>query len=217
MKKLVSVLMTAGMVSFATASTLNLSMNDGFKAGEKWEISMNKGGTYYIMLPLDVDFSKLQNSLKDNETLQVYRWYQTKIIFEADFGVKSLVIIKVTKTAVTYYVYNPDDAKYVKVGSTFEEAKKYLLDNIAPKITDSSKKSVFEISYVASLDKIRKNKLYLIKPKSSDLTISIDLGKSTAGTCSTGSADSLLTPPSVPTIKVDDVSIETNSTSKATD
>ena len=63
MKKLVSVLMTAGMVSFATASTLNLSMNDGFKAGEKWEISMNKGGTYYIMLPLDVDFSKLQNSL----------------------------------------------------------------------------------------------------------------------------------------------------------
>ena len=71
----------------------------------------------------------------------MYRWYQTKIIFEADFGVKSLVIIKVTKTAVTYYVYNPDDAKYVKVGSTFEEAKKYLLDNIAPKITDSSKKA----------------------------------------------------------------------------
>jgi len=174
MKKLLLIIFSS-LLLFANG-VLNVNISDEFSSGENWEIKMSNNGTYYIMLPMDVSLDKLQNALpNDNSYMYVYRWYQKKDIFAADFGVKSLVLIKITKDSITYYVYNPDKSKYENAGTTFEEVKNYLETNIAPKISDESKKNIFLNSYVKSLDKINKNKLYLVKPKGFDFDISIAL------------------------------------------
>ena len=184
-----SILLIVLYASLTFAGSLNLSLSSAFQQGDKWNISMEKDRTYYVMLPIDVEFSKLQESLLDGENLYVYRWYQSSDLFKADFGVKSLVIVNVKKSSVDYNVYNPTEKKYKMVGHNFSDVKTYLTKTIAPLIDNSAKKSIFLNSYVPSLSKMDKNKLYLIKPKSSNLNISISLSLSGTSSSTTSSSE----------------------------
>ena len=185
------------------AGNINLNLADSFNNNSKWEVNMQKGGTgtYYLMLPMDINYSTLQNSISlgdSNATIWVYRWYQKHELVNADFGIDVLGVVKITKDNITYWIWNGDWQNFSNY-SDFKDKLKQLANNI----TDVDSKNTFLNYYVEFFDKIHKNKLYLIKVVNMDLNINISFPfTNNMGTNDTNSSGSsgLQLPPSPPSI-----------------
>ena len=183
------------------AGNINLNLADSFNSNSNWEINMRKDGTYYLMLPMDINYSILQNSIPvgdSNARIWVYRWYQKHELINADFGINVLGVVEITKDNITYWIWNGSWQKF----STYSDFKDKL-KQLANDITDDNKKNIFVNSYVKSFDKIDKNKLYLIKVDNMDLDINISFPSiNKIGTNDTNSSGSsgLQLPPSPPSI-----------------
>ena len=185
------------------AGNINLNLADSFNSNSNWEINMQKGGTYYLMLPMNIDYSILQNSIptNSNATIWVYRWYQKHELVKADFGIDVLGVVGIKKDKIDYYVFNNGSWQDFSSYSDFKDQ----LMQLANDITDNHKKNIFVNSYVKSFDKIDKNKLYLIKVDNMDLNINISFPfTNNMGTNDTNFSDTnssgLQLPPSPPSI-----------------
>ena len=158
--------------SLSYASSLQLNLMDSFQNNSNWDISMQDGGTYYVMLPMDINYSVLQNSITDNDnngTIWIYRWYQKPELLQADFGSGAIFgVVKITKNSIQYY-YNDGNWGEEMNFNNFSNYLKTYSPN------DANKESIYKNSYVASFDKIHKNKLYLIMPKNMNFDLSIVL------------------------------------------
>ena len=178
--------------SLLMAGNINLNLMDSFSTNTTWNISMSDNGTYYLMLPMDIDYSVLQNSISDeNSAIYVYRWYQRSDLVNADFGVDVLGIVKITKNDIRYGI--KDNGSWV-IKSNYTDFKTYL-EGIADNITDSKKKNIFINSYIPSFDKINANKLYLLMPKGMNLNLDIALPvTNTTGT-------NIEVPPQIPCVQ----------------
>lgn len=184
--------------SLLLSNNLNLNLMNSFAGKTSWNISMSKNATYYLMLPMDVDYTTLQNSITDsNAAIWVYRWYQRSDLVNADFGVNVLGVVMVKKNQITYYIQ--DNGSWISK-TNYADFKTYL-ENVANDITDSSKKSIFLNSYIPSFNKINANKLYLLMPSEMDLNINIALPTSSDSN-STGTTpnDGIERPPAPPSI-----------------
>ena len=180
--------------SLLMAGNINLNLMNSFAGKTSWNISMSKNATYYLMLPMNVDYTTLKNSITDsNATIWVYRWYQRSDLVKADFGIDVLGVVMVKKDKITYYIQ--DNGNWIKKTS-YANFKSYLED-VAQDITDSRKKRIFLNSYIPSFNKINANKLYLLMPSKMDLDINITLPTSSdINSTSSTTSDGLELPPS---------------------
>jgi len=161
---------------------------------KKWEINMNDGKTYYIMLPTTLSYDELKNSLKENDCVWVYRWYQTEKLVKADFGVNIVITVQVKKDGIKYWIDDLENGKGWQNFDTFDKLKTYVNDNILS-LVDSNKQDIFLNSYLANFNSIYANKLYLVMPKGDNLSFSLAIKGIENNDSST---DSLKYPPSVP-------------------
>jgi len=166
------VLSSVAISSILLAGNINLDLGNLFSNGKNWNISMSNNGTYYLMLPINVNFSTLQKAINtQNGTIWVYRWYQKAELVKADFGINVLGVVQITKDKITYWIQDNDN--WVSKNN-FEDFKTYL-ENRANDIVDNNKKNIFINSYIPSFNKIVANKLYLIMPKNMDLSFDLTM------------------------------------------
>ena len=152
------------LASLAIGSSLygfNLNVNSNFKNGYVYDQDFIANKASYLVSPVDVNFSDIQNKLENNESVFIYPYFGTRDKINVEFGVNILAAIKLTKTTITYYIQQEDGTW--KSFNKIDEFKN-ALENYANKITDATKKSNFEGDYItqATSDHIIHNKLYTI-------------------------------------------------------
>ena len=160
------------VISSLFASSVNVDLSNVYSSNQNWSISMSNGGTYYVMLPADLELTTLQQSITTNDgIIYVYRWYQRSDLVEADFGQGAdFALIKITKDSILYYV--KENGSYLSPFNSFNDMKNYL-QTAANNISNTSKRNIYINSYIPGFEKLLANRLYLIKPKNMDLTINI--------------------------------------------
>ena len=164
------------LTSLAIGSSLygfNLNVNANFKNGYVYEQDFIAKKASYLVSPVDINFSDIQNSLADGETVFIYPYFGTADKINVEFGVNILATIKLTKTKITYYI---DDNSW-KIYNNVNDFKA-ALENYASQITDSAKKSNFTGDYItqATSNYIIHNKLYvMVTSKNSSVKVPVQI------------------------------------------
>ena len=167
-KKIIMGLGITGLSLFAVNLNIPLKLDNN-----KWNITFNQNGTYYLMLPFDISFSDIQKMMDKNDTVYVYRWYQRSDLVKADFGENApFGLVKITKNSIIYAIKD-SSGNWIK-NYDFDTFKTKM-DELADNITDEDKRKIFKNSYVLGFEKIKANKLYLIKSKNSNFVLNIKL------------------------------------------
>ena len=203
MKKLLISVLT----SLAIGSSLygfNLSVNSNFKNGYVYEQDFIANKPSYLVSPVDVNFSDVQNKLDNNEYVYIYPYFGTRDKINVEFGVNILAAVLLTKTKITYYIQEEDGKWKLFSKDNYKnplEKFKNTLENYADKITDATKKSNFEGDYItqATSDHIIHNKLYTIltsKNSSIKVPVPVSIQQNSANE---NDVNNSIFPPQVPT------------------
>ncbi len=198
--------MISVLASLAIGSSLygfNLNLNVNFKNGYVYDQDFIAGKPSYLVSPVDINFSDIQNSLANDETVFIYPYFGTQDKINAEFGINILATIKLTKTKITYYIYDNGWKTYNNVNDF-----KAALENYASQITDSAKKSNFTGDYItqATSNYIIHNKLYvMVTSKNSSVKVPVPVNNTEINTANNNAVSntetnnsSIIFPPSPP-------------------
>ena len=193
-----------GLAGLLSAANLNLDISNLFANSKPWSVSMKSGGTYYMVSPVDIDFSQLQSVLTDsNQAIYVYTFYQRPDLAAVDFGLKIFGAVKITKDKVIWAEFYNSNAP-TSVFTNYADFKTDMESHTSEVTTANNAKNVFENSYVPNFEKIKANKIYLIQTQNIDLSLDFglkNLGSATTAGMGSGNAsdiNSSFIPPQVP-------------------
>jgi len=170
------------------AGEINLNFSSEQLLSGQWNLTYGKNKTSMLMLPMDVNFTDIQNSLDTDGSLYVYTNEQTKDLLKLKFGVSFLGLVLIKKDKIVYAVI--DDAGQHLFTNNFTALEEYLKNEIGGQIEDSTKKSLFLNSYIPYLKKIKANGLYKVLPKGKNFTFNVILPTRSGSSSSTSSESS---------------------------
>ena len=168
-------LLSVGLIGVLTAANLNLDISKLFQNSKPWTVSMKSGGTYYMVSPLDINFSQLQKLLTtNNQAIYVYTFYQRPDLAAVDFGLKIFGAIKITKDKIVWAEFYKSD-KPTTIFDNYEDFKNDMLSHANEVTTNNNARNVFKNSYVPNFEKIKANKIYLIMPSNVNLSLNFNM------------------------------------------
>ena len=194
----------AGVITgLLSATSLNLDMSKLFQNSKPWTVSMKSGGTYYMVSPLDIDFSQLQKVLTNaNQAIFVYTFYQRPALAAVDFGLKIFGAVKITKDKIKWAEFYKSN-KPTLLFDNYTDFKKDMLSHKNEVTTQNNAQKVFETSYVPNFEKIKANKIYLIQTQ--DINLSLDFSlkniSSIANNTKSDDINNTFFPPQTPKIQ----------------
>ena len=177
------------------AGQIDLRFSTEQLSSGQWNLTYGQGKTSMMMLPMDVNFTDIQNSLDANDVLYVYTNEQTPQLLEVKFGIYFVGLVKITKSKIIYAVI---DSAGTHPYNTFGELNNYLTNTIGSQISDSVKKELFINSYIPYLEKIKANGLYKVMPQGQDFTFNVVLPMESNVSTGATSGSGVETPPQVP-------------------
>ena len=185
MKKLLISVLTS-LVIGSSLYGFNLEINTSFSSGYVYKQDFVASQASYLVSPVDINFSNIQNSLGNDETVYIFPYFGTSDKINVEFGVNILSVIELKKTGIVYYIYDNGWKKFSKIDDFKTELEYY-----AGQITDKTKKTNFEKDYIkqATSNYIIHNKLYVINTnKNSSVKVPVP------------STNNDIIPPSVPSL-----------------
>jgi hypothetical protein len=159
MKKiLIFVIFLFSFVLYANENRIPVNYNN-----TEWDLSIPASKTYagIIYLPKDIDYSRLQNSIANDNNITVYTIFTMSSQVKGLTGRKMLASVLITKNDIKYKLVDygeNGDSKTTYYYSTFDE-----LNETVDKLNIPYYKDWLKSKYIGYLDKIHKNAVYYVK------------------------------------------------------